>query len=139
MSESEPAGQAEPAATSVASPAAPSPVTWPSARALVGNGLDLALRTTGQLRGASLVLALELLGVIGPLAILLVVIAEHQDVVAIDFVNASTSLLAPEDQSLVSILGFGILIGLFGVVAVVVEGRLIAAALLAGRFVGRPL
>ena len=106
---------------------------------LISRGLDLVVRTTGQLRPASLALGLQVLGLVGPLVVLVLVMVDRNRL------DAFRALLDPgypvtlEDQQLESAVGLGLFIALFGSTAILVEGRLIAAALMGGRLVDRPI
>lgn len=112
----------------------------PTARQVVGRGLQLALDATGDVRRASLFTGLLLLAVAAPF--LLLVVANLQqlgDALTIATTpGARQADLEPYLGLLVEAYAAGLLAAI-GAVAVIVDGSLTVAALIGSRAVGRPL
>ncbi|HET9680701.1 MAG TPA: hypothetical protein VFP19_01590 [Candidatus Limnocylindrales bacterium] len=133
----------EPEVDAIAPPAAPLPTgsgfELPSARQVVGRGLQLALDGNRDIRNVSLYVGLLVLAVAGPAALLVVV-----DLPRLFEVNWQLpQIVTPgEMTTLVTLLGPLYLVGglaLLGVVTVSIDGQLMAATMLAARAAGRPL
>jgi hypothetical protein len=111
----------------------------PTARQVVGRGLQLAYDSTREIRRGSLYIGLLLLGTVGPFVCLL--LADFPRLAGIPFDNPQSMTL---DQELVlfglivPLYGSGIL-AVIGLVTVGVDSTLICIALLGGRAAGRPL
>jgi hypothetical protein len=111
----------------------------PSARQVVGRGLQLAYDASRDLRRASLYIGLYLAAVVGPFALLLLV--DLPKLSDIDF-SAPESVTPAQAATVVRLIGplYGAgILAVLGFLTVEVDGLLMAVALLAGRAVGRPL
>jgi hypothetical protein len=111
----------------------------PSARQVVGRGLQLAADHAADLRRASLYVGLLVLATVGPVAVLFV--ADLPTLVAFPWADA-TDLSAAEAEAFLGLIGPLYVAGalaLLGVVAVAVDGVLLAVALLGSRAARRPL
>jgi hypothetical protein len=111
----------------------------PTARQVVGRGLQLAYDSTRDLRRASLYIGLCTAAVVGPFALLLLV--DIPKLGELDF-SAPEAMSPGQAALLVRLIGplYGAgALALLGFLAVQFDGFLMAIALLAGRAVGRPL
>lgn len=125
--------------------------SWPLPRArhLPRIGLELLGATAGRLSGASAYVALVTLALLGPLAVgLIAVVADHPELgdvtTWLDPTGSVLDPLAPEpiDEAFLNAsawLSLGMLVASIGVTAMSVESQALAAALLGGVAVGRPL
>ncbi len=121
-------------------PGAPGPAfELPTAREVVGRGLQLALDANRDIRNVSLYVGLLVLAVAGPAALLLVV-----DLPRLFEVNWQLpQVVTPEEAAtLLNLIGPLYVVGalaLLGVVSVSLDGQLMAASVLGARAVGRPM
>jgi hypothetical protein len=111
----------------------------PSARQVVGRGLQLALDGSADIRRTSLYIGLLVAGVAAPAAVLL--LANLPTLLALPWDDPMTM---SQDQARALDALFGplysaVALALLGIVTVLVDGQLMAAALLAGRLAGAPL
>ena len=111
----------------------------PTARQVVGRGLQLAYDSTRDIRRGSVYIGLLLLATVGPfLALLLATIPQ---VSTIDF-TAPQDFTPAQQEQLLGLIGplyvAGVLAAI-GLIAVAIDSSLIAVGILAGRAVGRPL
>jgi hypothetical protein len=122
-----------------AAEAAPAPVL-PSARQLIGAGLDLALRTSSDLRAGSLAIGLQLLATLGPFVVLIVVVLGRAPDL-LDLLADATPGATPDPRAaaIAGPLALSLIVGVLALVALFTEGGIIAIALLAGRLIGRPV
>lgn len=128
----------------LAAPPAPTPAAavariydLPSARNVVISGLLLAASSTRELRRASLYIGLLTLGLLGPTVAFGLLIATHLDLRDLDLLvllRANSDLVDPFVIFLFLVYG-----GVFGLVAVLIDGQLIAVSLLAARAGDRTL
>jgi hypothetical protein len=131
--------EASPAETVVA-PLSPSyAFELPTARQVIGRGLQLAADNATDLRSASLYIGLLVLATVGPAALL--AIADLPALVALPWTDAP--YLSPvEARAFLQLLGplYGAAaLALIGVVSVSIDGVLLAVALLGSRAARRPL
>jgi hypothetical protein len=111
----------------------------PSARQVVGRGLQLAYDSSRDIRRASLYIGLLVAAVAGPFAVL--VLVDLPRLTTISF-GASGQVTRAQAASLVGLIGPLYAAGamaLLGLVTVSIDGLLIAVSLLGGRAAGRPL
>jgi len=112
--------------------AAPIPPVVSTAR-LIGASFDLLNRSSAEMRRASFYIGIVALGTVGPFALAswaLVVVSLHTR-------NAHLrSTLDPGAEAWLGVLGS---IAVAGLLVAAIESRTMAAALLGGRLVGRPL
>ena len=112
----------------------------PTARQVVGRGLQLAYDSTRDIRRASLYIGLLLLAVLGPLAVLFVVdLPRLGDLATFTGDTNATDPAAIAASRLLVPLVFGGFAAFIGAIAVSFDGQLLVVALLASRAVGRPL
>lgn len=113
----------------------------PRVFATLGRGLDLSLSASRELRRASLYIGLLTLGLLGPFVAILVAYGAAQG--GFDWVvDAALGIqpdLVPVDDSVPVLLVLTGVIGLCGYIAVALESQIMAAAILSGRAIGRPL
>lgn len=120
--------------------AAPGPLALPGARAVIGTALELALRASEALRTTSLAIGFQLLATVGPLVLLLLVLAERAPDL-LDAISNGTASAAPTEQEgtlAFAMMVTGIVAGL-ALVALSIESRILGAAILGSRAVGRPM
>lgn len=116
----------------------------PSARRVLGRAFDLDIRSSGDLRRASLFMASQFLIVVGPLVLVLAVLfirlPDYLDQLDPTLIDPSLveelALPAIEFFSLLSVIG---VIALVGWLAITIESQIIAISILAGRLVGQPM
>jgi hypothetical protein len=126
-----PEAPAEPPPAAAEDPAAVRAYDLPGARRVVTTGLSLAYRATSELRRASLYIGLLTLLVLGPPAVLAIeVVAKLQltDPGAIEQLRSS-----PAAAAVFTEMVFALYLAIAGFVAIVIEGQLIAVALLGAR------
>jgi hypothetical protein len=117
----------------------------PGARATISRSLDLALRTAGQLRSASIYIGLQFMAILGPAVILVAVALTRLPEFASILEAAGTpgapqpATLSESDGALFGLIAVEFILAGLGVIALSLEAELIAMALLAGQLVGRPL
>jgi hypothetical protein len=111
----------------------------PTARQVVGRGLQLAADNAGDLRRASLYIGLLVLATAGPAAVLL--LADLPTLATFPWTDPATVTPDQADAFLGLIwpLYVAVACAILGVVAVSVDGSLVAVALLGSRAAGRPL
>lgn len=123
-------------------------VALPTARQLVGRGLDLVVGATPQLRIGSLFVAGTFLGLAGPFAIVAVELVSKLpgllspgDLRAPNSPFVRNSAFGPDSPFGLAFVGIAVLsvIASIGFVVLSIEGSIIAESLLAGRLTGRPL
>ncbi|HYM84811.1 MAG TPA: hypothetical protein VEY67_11740 [Candidatus Dormibacteraeota bacterium] len=117
----------------------PEPPPLPTARELISVGLELAYRSRRSIRNASLAIGLQLLAAVGPLVLLLIVVATKAPTALEGFANGvPPEPGSPEEPILASFaVTFIVAILAFGLLAV--ESRIIAAGILGGEAAGRPI
>jgi hypothetical protein len=111
----------------------------PSARQVVGRGLQLAYDSSRDLRRASLYIGLLLAAVAGPFALLLLVDLPRLTTISIDGTGEFTRAQAAGLVSLIGPLYAAGALALVGLVTVSIDGLLVAVSLLGGRAAGRPM
>ena len=136
----EPAETAEPAVVAAPEPpppAAPIPGAW----ATLGGGLDLSLSANRQLRGASVYIGLLTLALVGPFVIIVLAFAASQGGFGWleDMMLGIEPDLLPVDDSVATYLLVSAFVALIGFFVIGVESQIIAAAILGGRALGRPM
>jgi hypothetical protein len=124
-------------------PTAPSPLApgfeLPTAREVIGRGLQLALDGNRDIRNVSLYVGLMILAIAGPAALLVVV--DLPTLFTIPWQLPQT-LTPSEVNELASIFAPLYAVGalaLLGLVTISLDGELMAASILAGRAAGQPL
>ncbi len=111
----------------------------PTARQVVGRGLQLAYDSTAAIRAASLYVGLLVVAVAGPALLLLIVVLPRLADIGLDPTDEPTTAQAEQFLRLGGPLYVAGALALLGIVAVSVDGVLIAAATLASRAAGVPL
>jgi hypothetical protein len=113
---------------------APSPFAFQStqARSVLGASLDLATRSAGDLRAASLYIGLLVLGLAGPFALLVWGATEVG-------LSPTVGLPSDRDRALEMWLGVTGFLAAIGLVVAAIETRGVATALLGARLQQRPL
>jgi hypothetical protein len=119
----------------------PPPAAMPGAWATLSGGLDLSLSATRQLRGASVYIGLLTLALVGPFVIIILAFGAAQGGFGWleDAILGIQPDMVPVDDSVATYLlvsGFVAFIGFF---VISVESQIIAAAILGGRALGRPM
>jgi hypothetical protein len=127
----------EPPALEAPPPAAPIPGAW----ATLGGGLDLSLSANRQLRGASVYIGLLTLALVGPFVIIVLAFAASQGGFGWleDMMLGIEPDLLPVDDSVATYLLVSAFVALIGFFVIGVESQIIAAAILGGRALGRPM
>lgn len=118
--------------------AAPTPSALPGTRQLLSVGLDLCLRANPSLRVVSMAVGFQLMGAVGPLVVLLLVLAGR----APDLLEVMLDPTAAATEESVSVSGSIFVTGMIGaaaLVALTLESRIVAVALLGGHAIGRPV
>ena len=118
-------------------PSTPPPLPGP--RQLISVGLDLAMRTRADLRTGSLAIGVQLMAAAGPFVLLMIVLAGRAPDLFVAFDQTAPSSIGPQQEALAGPLAMTMLVAGFALIALVVEGRIIAAALLGGAAGGRPM
>ena len=132
--------QVEPAVA--AAPEPPPPVApIPGAWATLGGGLDLSLSANRQLRGASVYVGLLTLALVGPFVIIVLAFAASQGGFGWleDMMLGLEPDLLPVDDSVATYLLVSAFVALIGFFVIGVESQIIAASILGGRALGRPM
>ncbi len=131
-------------ASPVIEPAAEAPPTirpMPRARATVSGGLDLSLLASGELRRASLYIGLLTLLLVGPFVVTVLAFGAVQG--GFDWIPEALSGLSPSiiavPDSFWSFLSVSGIVAVLGLMVVTVESQIMAAAILGGRALGRPM
>jgi hypothetical protein len=111
----------------------------PTARQVVGRGLQLALDASTAIRDASLYVGLLMLAVAGPAAVLLIAsLSRLADLPWADLASLTQDQAAAFLTTLGPLYAAGAL-ALLGAIPLLIDGQLIVAALLAARHAGEPL
>ena len=136
------AADTEPTAVAPAPAHVPAPSgPVPGALATVGRGLDLSLSANRELRGASLYIGLLTLAMAGPFVIVVLAFAAAQG--GFGWVEDAILGLPPElmpvDPSVWMYLVISGVVALIGLFVVGVESQIMAAAILGGRALDRPM
>lgn len=118
-------------------PSTPPPLPGP--RQLISVGLDLAMRTRADLRTGSLAIGVQLMAAAGPFVLLMIVLAGRAPDLFVAFDQTAPSSIGPQEEALAGPLAMTTLVAGFALIALVIEGRIIAAALLGGAAGGRPV
>jgi hypothetical protein len=130
---------AEPGTEPVQVPPPPGPL--PGAWATLGGGLDLSLSANRELRRASLYIGLLTLGLVGPFVIVILAFGAVQG--GFDWVmDAMLGLqpdLVPVDPGVEGSLIISGIVALVGLFVVGIESQIMAAAILGGRALDRPM
>lgn len=118
-------------------PAAPIPGAW----ATLGGGLDLSLSANRQLRGASVYIGLLTLALVGPFVIIVLAFAASQGGFGWfeDMLLGIEPDLLPVDDSVGTYLLVSAFVAVLGFFVIGIESQIIAAAILGGRAIGRPM
>jgi hypothetical protein len=118
-------------------PSAPIPGAW----ATLGGGLDLSLSANRQLRGASVYIGLLTLALVGPFVIIVLAFAASQGGFGWleDMLLGIEPNLLPVDNSVATYLVISALVATVGFFVIGIESQIIAAAILGGRALGRPM
>lgn len=130
----------EPAPEAVAEPPLP-PAPIPGAWATLGGGLDLSLSANRQLRGASVYIGLLTLALVGPFVIIVLAFAASQGGFGWfeDMLLGIEPDLLPVDDSVGTYLLVSAFVAVIGFFVIGIESQIIAAAILGGRALGRPM
>ncbi len=118
---------------------APAPI--PGAWATLGGGLDLSLAASRELRRASLYIGLLALLLVGPFAVIVLAFADAQggfDWIP-DLILGIQPDLVPVDRSVGWFMVISGCVAAFGLFVIGVESQIMAAAILGGRALGRPM
>jgi hypothetical protein len=111
----------------------------PTARGVVGRGLQLALDAAAEIRRASLYVGLLVAAVVGPATVLL--IADLPRLAAVPWDNPES--MTPDQAVALAALIWPLYaagsLALLGVIPVLLDGQLMVATLLAGRLAGMPV
>jgi hypothetical protein len=110
----------------------------PPARLLISRGIDLATRESSAIRAASLAIGFQLLGAAGPFVVLLLIVAGRTPGILHLFVSNDATAGAGEAGAILALFLSGTIGGL-ALIALSLESRILAAAILGGRAVGRPV
>jgi hypothetical protein len=119
----------------------PPPAPMPGAWATLGGGLDLSVSASRQLRGASVYIGLLTLALVGPFVIIVLAFGAAQGGFDWfeDLLLGIQPDLVPVDPSVGTYLMISGLVAAIGFFVVSVESQIIAAAILGGRALGRPM
>ncbi len=116
----------------------PTPIALPSTRQLISVGLDLCLRTNASLRVAGMAVGFQMLGAVGPLVVLLLVVAGRAPDV-LDLILDPTATATGQSASVSGAVFVTATIGALALVALTLESRIVAVAILGGEAIGRPV
>jgi hypothetical protein len=118
-------------------PPAPIPGVW----ATLGGGLDLSLSANRQLRGASVYIGLLTLALVGPFVVIVLAFAAFQGGFGWleDMLLGIEPDLLPVDDSVATYLVVSAFVATIGFFVIGIESQIIAAAILGGRALGRPM
>jgi hypothetical protein len=111
----------------------------PSARQVVGRGLQLALDSSADIRRTSLYIGLLVAGVAAPAAVLLLASLPTLLALPWDDLNTMTPGQARALNALFGPLYGAITLAAFGVISILLDGQLMVTAQLAGRLAGAPV
>ena len=119
----------------------PPPAPIPGAWATLGGGLDLSLSANRQLRGASVYIGLLTLALVGPFVIIVLAFAASQGGFGWfeDMMLGIEPDLLPVSDSVGTYLVVSAFVALIGFFVIGIESQIIAAAILGGRALGRPM
>jgi hypothetical protein len=129
-------GPAELAAPADSAPPIPETTPIPGVGAVIGGGLDLTLSASRELRRASLYIGAMTLGLIGPFALVLLAFMSAQG--GIDWLGPR-GFLIPVDESVEAFLTITGLVAVGGMIVIIFESQILAATILGGRALGRPV
>ena len=114
------------------------PPELPSPLRLLGASLDLAFRASKPLRGASIWVALQTLGIAGPVVVLaMTALSRHPEI--FDAFQGGGAVVDPNVTGVASALGVGVFVAVLGLVVLSLESQLISVAVLGAQAIGRPL
>lgn len=114
------------------------PPELPSPLRLLGASLDLAFRASTRLRGASIWVALQTLGIVGPVVVLtLTALSRHPEI--FDAFQRGGGTVDPAVANIAATIGLGASIAVLGLVVLSLESQLVSVALLGGQAIGRPV
>lgn len=119
--------------------AAAEPLALPGTWQLISVGLDLCLRVNPSLRAASMAISGQVLGAVGPLVVLLVVVAGRAPDLLEILAEATPGQATPEAGAVSGAIAMTGLIAAVALVALAVESRIVAVSLLGARAIGRPI
>jgi hypothetical protein len=134
----------EPALPEAEGPALPEPVVLPpfelpTARQVVGRGLQLALDASADIRRASIYVGLLVFALAGPFVLVLIAYLPRLSGISFD----DPQSMSPADAAaFLSVVGSLFLLGMIaatGLITVSIDGAIIAVTLLGARAVGRPM
>jgi hypothetical protein len=115
------------------------PLALPGTRQLISVGLDLCLKANASLRTASMAIGFQLLAAVGPLVVLLIVVAGRAPGVLELLLDPTGQATSPEVEAVTGpILTTGA-VGALAVLALTIESRIVAVGLLGGQAIGRPI
>lgn len=118
-------------------PAGPLPGAW----ATLGGGLDLSLSANRELRRASVYIGLLTLALVGPFVVIVLAFAGVQG--GFDWIGDALIGLQPElepvDGSVGAYLVISGIVALIGLFVIGIESQIMAAAILGGRALDRPM
>jgi hypothetical protein len=117
------------------------PPSLPGIFSTIGQSLDLCVNASRDLRRASFYIGLLTLATVGPFAAVLIALGSSQggfDWLA-DAALGIEPTLGPIDPGIPGLLFLTVLIAIAGYLVVSIEASVMAAAILAGRRIGRPL
>jgi hypothetical protein len=119
----------------------PEPSPLPGAWATLGGGLDLSLSANRELRRASLYIGLLTLLTIGPFAVIILAFGKAQG--GFDWIPQAMAGLQPDlvyvDPSVGLFMIVAGCVAAIGLFVIGVESQIMAAAILGGRALGRPM
>jgi hypothetical protein len=135
-----PASPRPPGSAAPSAPETRGPLALPGTRAVIGTALDLAYRARDGLRSASLAIGFQVLATLGPLVLLLLVLADRAPDL-LDAVAAGGAGPTPTEQetTLAFVITLTGLIAIVALTALAIESRIIGAALLGSRAMGQPM
>jgi hypothetical protein len=116
------------------------PLELPGTRELLSAGLDLCLKTNASLRTTSLAIGFQLLGTVGPLVVLVIVIASRAPEVIDALLDQTTTVTtSPEVAAVAGPAYLLLVIAGLALLALTIESRILAVSLLGGYAIGRPM